>query len=66
MARALYRPAVRKIGDTEPFIQSKMLFPSEEAAMPEAHRLKMEWIPRYLGELEVVLLVEVDDEGSAT
>ena len=60
-----YRPAVRKTGDREVFVQSKMLFPSEEAAKPEAHRLKMEWIPRYLGELEVVLLVEVEEEGAS-
>jgi hypothetical protein len=65
VARVLYRPAVRKTGDLEVFVQSKMLFPTEEAAKPEAHRLKMEWMPRYLGELEVVLLVEVEDEGAA-
>jgi hypothetical protein len=64
VVHVLYRPAIRRQGEIETFAQSKMMFPTEEAANAEANRLRNEWNPRFRGELETVLLVEVEEEAS--
>ena len=55
-----YRPAVRKRGEVETFAQSLMTFTTASAANGEVARLKGEWSRRYRGELESVLLLEVE------